>query len=396
MLNLIEIVMKTSNIYFLLILSLFFCCKSQPKIENAPVQFVSIENEQKKVIGEPFFFNVAEIVLLENSDSCMMGYVSQIESVDSLLFIKDSYERLYLFDRKGKFITQIGKEGQGPGEYLLLSSFFIDRTDHTVTILDDTQGSILKYDFEGNFINSKKVPIEYIRRCAQTFLTEEGELLINNSFNFEENMAYTILDMSDSVSFEKRYPYYPIFIKDHTAWFSKHAMSELGQEIHFIMPLCDTIFCYSDKIFSPKYVMETPQKMADRNKFSDISAEKPYPIVEFEIGQQGFFTGFRGLFETEDMMLLNYKDQGRVLGFCIVDKKKWKSNYYLYTYSFDKGIPVLPIVGVTENQFIGSLECENIIQMKDKIDIDLPQYAPLKEIIEGGHFDYNPILFFYN
>lgn len=388
--------MKMKYIYWGVMLIFLVCCKPENKYDSDFIQFISIENDRKKVIGDPFYFDNVKIVPLESNDSCIMGSVSQIETVDSLLFIKDSYERLYLFNRNGKFITQIGKEGQGPDEYILLSSFFVDRTEHTVTILDDTQGAILKYDFEGDIIDRKKVPIEYIRRCAQTFQTGEGKLLINNSFNFEENMAYTVLNYSDSLSFEKVYPYYPIFIKDHTAWFSKHAMSKVEQEIHFIMPLCDTIFCYSNKIFSPKYILETPQKMGKKNKFSNISAEKPYPIVEFEVGQQGYFTGFKAFFETEDMMLLNYKDQGGVLGFCLVDKKNWRCNYYLYTYSFDQEVPVFPIVGVTKNQFIASLECENIIQMKDKIDVNLPQFAPLKEIIEGERFDNNPVLFFYN
>lgn len=326
-----------------------------------------------------------------------MGGVIQIEVVDSLLFIKDTFEKLYLFKRNGEFITQIGNKGEGPGEYLLLSSFFIDEEKKIVNILDDYKGSILRYDFKGNFVDNIKIPVEYIRRCRQTLLATDDKVLINNYFNFEENMGYTFLHISkDSISYKKIFSYSPIFIQDHIYAFSKHAMEKVGEEIHFIMPLCDTVYAYSDMHFYPKYIIETPQKMADKQTFSNISLSNPYFMVMLQMGQKGFFTGFTELFETNDMFLLNYKDNGGVLGFYVGNKKTKEGNYYLYTHSFDKQMPVIPIVGSYKNQFIGTYESENIASFKDQIDSSRPEYIKLKTIMEGNPEDYNPILVFYS
>lgn len=384
--------------FIAIVLVLFFCVScSEKTIKSEQVQHISIKSETKKVIGDPYSFKHVEIVPLDNDDACLMGAVMQIEVVDSLLFIKDMYERLYLFKRDGTFIRQIGSEGQGPGEYLLLSSFYVDKEKQQVVILDDVKGNLLYYGFNGTFLGNRKIPIDYIRRVKQSLLVSEGDILINNYFNFEENMGYTHLNVSDdTITYKKLFPYAPIFIRDHLYAFSKHAMQKSGDEIHFIMPLCDTIYAYAQKKFYPKYVVETPQKMVDKRDFSDISTANPYFMVMLNAGQKGRFTGFTELFETDDMILLNYKDNGGPLGFYVADKNSWSGNYYLHTNSFDKQVPVLPIVGSTQNQFIGSVECDFLLQFRDQIDVTRPEYAPLKEIVEGNHVDYNPILVFYS
>ena len=52
-----------------------------------------------------------EIVKLETAQECLMGVVKRIYVVDSLLFISDSNEKLFVFDRSGKFRNTIGTLG---------------------------------------------------------------------------------------------------------------------------------------------------------------------------------------------------------------------------------------------------------------------------------------------
>lgn len=389
---------KVHIIYIIISLVLLAGCQNKQNANSSDIPYIPIRDGLKDVHPEPYFFKQAKMVPLETTNDCLMGAVMQVEALDSLLFIKDTFERLYVFNRNGKFVTRVGTEGNGPGEYLLLSSFFVDAANKRVAILDDVKGNILYYDFQGIFLNNKRVPIEYIRRVRQSIQVNEEEILLLNSFNFEENMGYTLLNIPkhDSVTFKKFKPYAPISLKEHTYVFSQHAMTRYKNQIHAIMPICDTVFTYHKGELIPRFVLETPQKMANRNDFSEITPANPYFFVEIEVGKRGYFTGFSTLFETDQLLLLNFKDHGGVLGFYIADKTDLWGDYYLYSYRFDKGqIPVFPIVGVTKNQLIGTLECENLLNFKDQIDTSRPEYACLKEIMDGNHADYNPVLVFY-
>ena len=67
-----------------------------------------------------------EIVKLETAQECLMGVVKRIYVVDSLLFISDSNEKLFVFDRSGKFRNTIGTLGRGNDELLSMVDFCVD------------------------------------------------------------------------------------------------------------------------------------------------------------------------------------------------------------------------------------------------------------------------------
>ena len=56
-----------------------------------------------------------------------------------------------VFDKKGKYIKQIGKKGEGPDEFQVITDVFIDKTRNVILFLSHF-GSVLIYDIEGNYI----------------------------------------------------------------------------------------------------------------------------------------------------------------------------------------------------------------------------------------------------
>ena len=44
------------------------------------------------------------------------------------------------------FVNQIGKKGSGPGEYILLSSFFVDNNKNYIAAIDVAQDKVLYYN----------------------------------------------------------------------------------------------------------------------------------------------------------------------------------------------------------------------------------------------------------
>ena len=89
------------------------------------------------------------IIPLETSETVLLADVRKIVPSNDLLFILDTELKLRLFDKDGNFIREIGQEGQGPGEYAMLTDFTIDEERKEVYMNDVLK--IVVYDYEGNF-----------------------------------------------------------------------------------------------------------------------------------------------------------------------------------------------------------------------------------------------------
>jgi hypothetical protein len=69
------------------------------------------------------------------------------------LLVKDNKtQHVLLFDRKGKFLRQIGSLGKSPHEYLSCYAFDIDESANRIFIYDRTQSLLIIYDLAGQMI----------------------------------------------------------------------------------------------------------------------------------------------------------------------------------------------------------------------------------------------------
>ena len=71
------------------------------------------------------FGKALEYIPLETNSNCMIEKIQHITFSEDFMFIAD-YTKILQFDRKGKFLKQIGANGRGPGEYLGITGFCID------------------------------------------------------------------------------------------------------------------------------------------------------------------------------------------------------------------------------------------------------------------------------
>jgi len=110
---------------------------------------------QKKVYLSEVFKHVKTIILETNSD-VLLDNINSIQVYGDKIFILDNNKSmgLYLFDKNGKFIQRIGSVGQGPGEYVRLDDFTIDKKNKLIYVLDSYTHNILKYDLmTGKYIS---------------------------------------------------------------------------------------------------------------------------------------------------------------------------------------------------------------------------------------------------
>lgn len=161
--------MNTTRLFLLtLSLLLFMACN-----KNRDQGAVSGDNEVidinvNRVLDNSKVFNLSKIVkdvefvTLESTAESFFSSTSRIQITKSYILIgSDPDKRLLLFDRSGKFLRQIGRTGQGPGEYISPSFASINPTEDFIIVKDGMGGNLLKYDLNGVCLKQNNVS-EYL------------------------------------------------------------------------------------------------------------------------------------------------------------------------------------------------------------------------------------------
>lgn len=384
-------------LFSIIFIFLVISCKKEKQISKYE-QLHCINCSEGPSNDHPAYDSIS-FIKLETNSNCLITDYKQLEMTDSLIFLSDLNHSLYLFDIEGKFISQIGRKGDGPDEYINLSTFYVDNKNGKVVIIDDAKGLFISYDFTGKFLSSTPISLESIRRSSQALLSDNNNLLLYNmmNMNMEDNMAYSVIDLNTGHLKGKYFTYNPIKLNHYLYSFSNHPMGKYEDEIHFIMPLSDTIYSYSKSDFSTKYVFETSKKLIKREQITPNTSN--YDSDIFKLGKEGYFTGFTALFETKNKIFLEYKDQGIALGYYLFDKQTKEGNQYLYNYdnTLIKTVPFFRIVYALPNdQLIGIANPDYLLGLKDKLDVNNSSVRQLKEVLDKTKDDDNPILFIYH
>jgi hypothetical protein len=152
--------MKSNLKTLLLIIFTCYSCnnnKTKDTVSPKLPYIIDIEKSisDKKEISLSSIGKKLEYIPLETKPECMLSNARNIAMTESFIFVSDG-EKLIEFDKTGKYISQIGRPGRGPEEYLGLYDFCVDESTGRVYLLDEM--ALKVYDFGGRFIESDKLP----------------------------------------------------------------------------------------------------------------------------------------------------------------------------------------------------------------------------------------------
>lgn len=379
--------------HYLLLITVCCClfavtsCKVTEK--DSAVTILHCLNSTKEPLEVPPIYNKSpEFVRLETDSSCLITNVRQVEMNDSYIFVSDTYN-LYSFTKDGKFVSQIGRRGEAPSEYLVFNTFFVDNVKEQISILDDFKNAFINYDFRGRYISTVKLPLKAIQSCSQALLLKDSKLMLHHMMDMYDTNAYSLFDMEKNEPIGNYFSYKPIFVEDRIICFSNYAMAPTKEGVSLIMPLCDTIYSYSSasSTFEPKFIVETPKKMVPKDQ---IGNTKDFYQELINWGQQDFFTGFSRIYETDSKILLEYLDGGVALGYALFDKEAKEGSYYLLSYEENpKTVPFYRTVCTYKNKFVSVASAESLLELNDVEDKNLQ--VTIKDLKE----DDNPCLVLY-
>ena len=160
-------------------------CGADKKSESEyPIIDVVCSVEKYQLVYCSDYFSSIELIPLETREGCLLSEHSNPPIIlkDSFIFIGRD-DALFAFSTSGKFLHQIGRKGQGPGEYMWASRFFLN-TDKSVIYIEDQK--ILEYDYNGNHINSIQKPSVGNQRSYGFSYVGDG-VFVSNIFNDGKN-----------------------------------------------------------------------------------------------------------------------------------------------------------------------------------------------------------------
>lgn len=132
-------------------------------INDSYVYYPVKDNQIKVDLNKPQkvslfdYFSHIELVPLETSDNILIGYCEEMFYHQSKYYIFDSKQlSVLVFDDTGKFIFQISKRGQGPGEYTDLTSMIFNPFTRNIDLTG--LGNIYSYDLSGKHVKTLSRP----------------------------------------------------------------------------------------------------------------------------------------------------------------------------------------------------------------------------------------------
>lgn len=74
--------------------------------------------------------------------------------------------------KKDSFKNEIGRRGNGPGEYFYIDNFYLDRKNKLVCLIFNAKKQILQYDYDGNYVSTlhfdeNDMNIESVMMCGE-------------------------------------------------------------------------------------------------------------------------------------------------------------------------------------------------------------------------------------
>ena len=187
-----------------------FCYAQSNKVGDSKGKLV-VDLDKAKIYPDTAFlasslFKSLKIVPLETNELCLIGRINKIMVFDQYIFVLDNTiaNSLYMFDKEGRFIRKIGSVGQGPGEYIGISDFAIDRVNRTIYIIGSRLPRIHKYDLAtGKFIQTIHLDRNDRSKRFMHFVSVGGKLYAEGLFVEHSDKNYLLYSVDESSGKEK-------------------------------------------------------------------------------------------------------------------------------------------------------------------------------------------------
>ena len=374
----------------------FFSCKELHKesslpLETAESKMLELDIDlDKNTLPFDSLMDFVSFVKLETTEDNLIGGISQILFVNNKIIVVDFdvSKTITVYDESGKYLNNIGKLGQGPGEYAYLGHVFLTPDRSTVVVVDMGSGNLKYFGLDGNFIKSVKFPF-WFSRCE--FINDNiiaghysgGNMVQKNNVSYKPQLVIT--DLKGNILSSG----FQSFYSKNFASTTFMPLLKFDNEVIYCPPFSDTIYHVSEKGLCPLYHLNIKRAspIIIDNNTTDNSWE------EYKENNP-FFNG--EIIELKDVTMINiserYKNWSR---FIIYSKKQDKifsctgtlSNPFFRIFS-------VPKARYKDDMIVVDERASNIIANRN-IFYQLGEKNIVDKLFKDLTEDNNPVLFFY-
>ena len=191
--------------------SFFICCllaacssgssSSEMLVSDEGVTIIPMDAKPGDVLNLSEFAESIELIPLETTDDCLIGWMPEIIATEKYYYMISAvgydFQKLYVFDKQGKFVRQISSRGQGGGEFIEVRDF--DVIGDSIIKMGDVL-AIRSFNLEGKQLSSRMINEKGV--STREIISMKGKtILFNMSKSYSrsaENLLYQ-LDEKDSV-----------------------------------------------------------------------------------------------------------------------------------------------------------------------------------------------------
>lgn len=372
--------MNMCRLIYLLAILLFISCN----VGDKKVELVTVDFSGESTLPASDLLSVS-YVKLETNDSCMLGVVSQCIEMGGRYFLLDNMmaKTLYVFGSGGHFLQQIGKKGNGPGEYVTPFAFAVNEREKTLSVIDIEQQKLIFYSLDDfSFLSEKKLP----------FYSDKMEQLTNGDYVWYNKMAS---DASNSYvfitdgNFKVKKNFLPIDFESGYSIGTTRKLYKQGDEVTLYTPFSPVLYRVESDSLLPAYQFRFgDDTLAPIDFLKEKAANNSNYIPAL---MESHYVAFYEVYESERLLCVPY----------YVDKQMYfgfydKMNHTSYLFTQDKiqtdlqvGAFSSPIGVSSEGGFISLLRPGILLQLMEQgKNLDDNLVKLLKESTEED----NPIL----
>lgn len=254
--------------------------------------------------GEP---DSCYFVKLETTEECLVGHITKIIVCDTLLFIKDYNQKLFVFNTNGKFKNTIGVKGNASNELHSLFDFYINENKKQVSVFDAMKRKVFVYTYDGKLIKIKQCENIFMEESVDMFLMDNGLLLLTLSNSPDMKYNYIALNEKTYSVVENYFPY-PIINKEYSRSTDVPKVASSNKQYFTPVFLSDTIYNFVNNAFHPAFFIKSNQKHLTSEIIKKYSTQGDLFETQKTLNEKGYSMGVSQVYATEDHILFYYLD----------------------------------------------------------------------------------------